>query len=1238
MASHGRGRSTGGSAPHGEERRGTTSSPARETSRGVGGGEEERRAQNLRWDYSKHVWYLDWASQDGSHPLQPPCGPLLFVAVRADRTRLAGSIVQWVDDGEHNFKFTLKKHYRRDGSVDDIAKGCKVARRMFGGYGRRAMSLPYFLPLAPGHDEAVHVTDFLAVWAKSGTFVSAVDVEPGTSISGPVGFAGGECSEREMGGQGGLPATPPDQEVGMSDDSEDDHPRAPLKPGMHVSRRQGLLGESTRHGGGDGKRLRQGSESTTPRGLVERIGSFIRGMQVAEVSPGDRAGGPQVREVRGSDETTRRARPASGELQTELSQEREASGNVAGEEEVSEQGLFRERSAEKTQSGGKRNLPDEEEREGLGALKRQRKVGGSAQTPTTRESGSIEKRKRVGGGDETPKDSSTQRRTGESSGKRAKSSRGKKAAEGDNGEGDDDVEINLNAFNLDNAFFLEMQTGVQKDVVLHIHPERILAIPDWEDAYNHRSLDEFLVDTIASAMIDCYERKDMRYTKPVFVAPPENGQPAVRVLPADFDSSHPEKYWYYPVCGQHNARAAMMVKDHPVFDYYNFSKWLFRPIYFPDDEFDGHAHVSCKDNMKDKKNPPRLQVLSMRDIRNIWKIKGKPRVVLDNASKKQDEVRKWVRFMALAMKKTPYTPIWNLSTEAKKRKEWAEKLRYYLPLAMADDSVFALGLKFYEEWSKGKLLASDGRRWTEKPPTHEEVAKPGLSTVTDSQGLKKHVWYVKVDDPSLKKGRGKPKKGAEEKTFYVEVPEPDVHCWKELVDLTDHEKKRLLNGVFNLNVVWVQTSSKKLAEQGKFSVKEMVDIIKMDRIMLRLWHYAEFEYEEMDKREWNVKSTFFRSKKQLFEEFKDRGLDDKLWNESRKFFTDTTYVNKCPQFLGCQHDNNIKRTAALVYDQHFPAEWKRVVLSNLSFMTCLSALGATRCYTGKWVRKTASKKTHQFENNVWEEPDVMHILFKGEDPRLLTHLVYEGAVAEDAAAALRRKQKVTPTDVEEKSFKSLTFVDIGNLTQRGALYKDGERNPNQLCNQLRFFCGVADVVLFLGKLHAQVVWSLLQRGRHVLAMDGDTTQLKYTVQYVTHEVSSKAYPCDFHHVVVEPVYDPNKDMFFKLTLKKRRLVYSFLYGEQPRLRFDPQHVVQKEVAIAVLQGYHGASRAGAVIFIKRLEYVFFNEDVVDPADFTLDKYKLALGEEDDFNIETEQEESVEDDLFDLDRQLAIFNA
>ncbi|GBG60601.1 hypothetical protein CBR_g8622 [Chara braunii] len=349
----------------------------------------------------------------------------------------------------------------------------------------------------------------------------------------------------------------------------------------------------------------------------------------------------------------------------------------------------------------KRNLPVDEVRGGGATLKRQRREGGSGRTSTTKERGSVEKRKRVGGGDNTLKDSSTWRRTGESSAKRLKSTKEKKADEGDTGEGDDGMELNLNTFNLDKVFFLEMKTGVQKDVVLHVHPEKILHIPDLEDAYNHRSLDEFLVDTIEDAVIDYYERQDMRYTKSTFILAPivtplVKDKPVVRVLPQDFDASHPEKYWYYPVCGQHNARAAMKVKDHTVFNYYTFCEWPFRPIYFPDDEFDGYAHVSCEDNLKDKNNSPRLQILSMQDIRNIWKIQGRPRVILGNASKKKEEVRKWTQIMGLAMKKTPYTPLWGLSMEEKKKKEWAEKLRYYLPLAMADESVFELAEKVYD--------------------------------------------------------------------------------------------------------------------------------------------------------------------------------------------------------------------------------------------------------------------------------------------------------------------------------------------------------------------------------------------------------------------------------------------------------------------------------------------------------------------------------------------------------------
>ncbi|GBG87986.1 hypothetical protein CBR_g46357 [Chara braunii] len=409
-AAHGGTHSAGGSAPHGEEPRRTTSTPVMATSRGGVGGVEQQGAQNLWCDYSKRVWYLDWACQDSSIPTTGRCGPVLFVACRGDTTRLVGSVVEYADEGDDILKFTLWKLYRSDGFVDKLAKGCMVAGRKFGGYSAGAMALPFFVPLSPGHDEVVHMKDFLEVCPASVDPGNGMDVDPGTSIRRPVGFARGDNFGGGVGGEGGLPGTPPDPAVGMSDDSEDECARASLKPGLQGSRRQGLLGESPIRaslGDGVGERLEQASGSTSPRSLVERIGEFVRGKKVAELSTAGRPGGSQVREVRGADETTLSVHPALERLQTEASPRREAGGNVAGDDELLGLGVTREISSKTTQSGGKRIMPVVEEREGATAQKRQRKEEGSARTPMTKERDSVEKRKRVGGGDDTPREPST---------------------------------------------------------------------------------------------------------------------------------------------------------------------------------------------------------------------------------------------------------------------------------------------------------------------------------------------------------------------------------------------------------------------------------------------------------------------------------------------------------------------------------------------------------------------------------------------------------------------------------------------------------------------------------------------------------------------------------------------------------------------------------------------------------------------------------------------------------------
>ncbi|GBG89387.1 hypothetical protein CBR_g49178 [Chara braunii] len=379
MTTHGEPHSARGPAPHGEEPRRTTSTPVMGKSGGGVGGEEQRGTLNLWCDYSKRVRYMDWACQDASEPLKPRCGPIVYVANCGDMIRLAGSVLEWADVGDDIFKFTLRKLYRSDGSIDELAKGCKFAGRLFGGYGAGAMALPCFVPLSLGHDEAVHVQDFLEVWASSPHFGHGMDVDPGTSIS----------RRRLIDKSRALPCLPTRRPaVGMSDDSGDERARAPLKLGLQGSRRQGLLGESPIRvslGGGLGERLEKASGSRSPKRLVARVGAFINSREVAELTAIYRPGASRVREVRGAANTTRSVRPAPAHLQTEASQRGEAGGNVAGEEEVLELGATRESSPVTSRSGGKRNLPLDEGRKGLSALKRQRKQGGSARTPMTEE-------------------------------------------------------------------------------------------------------------------------------------------------------------------------------------------------------------------------------------------------------------------------------------------------------------------------------------------------------------------------------------------------------------------------------------------------------------------------------------------------------------------------------------------------------------------------------------------------------------------------------------------------------------------------------------------------------------------------------------------------------------------------------------------------------------------------------------------------------------------------------------
>ncbi|GBG83169.1 hypothetical protein CBR_g36785 [Chara braunii] len=311
------------------------------------------------------------------------------------------------------------------------------------------------------------------------------------------------------------------------------------------------------------------------------------------------------------------------------------------------------------------------------------------------------------------------------------------------------------AIDVDAGYFLKYKDGVRTRREFEISPAQIVDIREWEDLYNQRSLDPVLVETIREAMRSAFENKEQTYELPVFkLAPlglqkPTPGTKAQRLKPEEQKDELAGEYYYYAVCGQQNAAAARSLLGSEVAKKYNFERWPARMVYFFDDDFEGYFLVSSQDNKKDLKAPSRQLKLSMKDIRWQWKHDGCPRVVMGNPSGKQDQVRAWRKFCTTTLHKAPQNSLWLLADQKEEEatKKQNAALRSYLPLAMAGENVWKLGVEFFEKWETGRLLSHDGAKWTVK----EKKVKNG-SVYGDME--RNSTQFVGLLDFLGKKGEG----------------------------------------------------------------------------------------------------------------------------------------------------------------------------------------------------------------------------------------------------------------------------------------------------------------------------------------------------------------------------------------------------------------------------------------------------------------------------------------------------
>ncbi|GBG70351.1 hypothetical protein CBR_g6479 [Chara braunii] len=687
-----------------------------------------------------------------------------------------------------------------------------------------------------------------------------------------------------------------------------------------------------------------------------------------------RVGTPKLIKVRCGAETY--------SLRDEMRRDSSRSGLDVGGNEAEGMGAVHESSGgEQTPSERKserQRMVREEVAEGTLCMKRMRGkpkavMGGdgggngeraSGKRPTKEEGGTASKKARrpggltihegqaAGGGDSAdphaaaarePSGKSKRKVAGEEGDGQKKPRRRKTAEAASGGEGPVGEECDKAA-----AFWLEYERNdvgeiVEKElpVQLLIDPRKICDIPPWERYYNHRSLSRETVDDIKDAMLSQFrEKKGKIWTKnplvlaPIYKSVTRRPEKADRVYKDVFKPKDKDKYYYYPVNGQHTVAAVKELEGDPIFDLWKMHLWPARVVWFSDRDFAGYGQVSLNENTRHKMSKQRSQKAAFLDMREAWENEGRPMAIQGNPSGKEVEKQKFFDFQKLILGKSPNEAHWTLS---KRDSSLADNeyvaavgnaLRQWMPLVTAGDDVFHKAMEFYAKWAEGKLLGGDGKTSLSMPGKYMPDKSPGLQAIPEmgskgAAGETKMGWLVRVPPPPTKK------KTQPDDKFFVVVKEPDMFCWQCLADMTDVEKLSILDDVLALREVFMQSAGGHLKRQHKPGIIDIVATRKVDHVMLRMFHYILFLETEENERVWRHGSPFFWTEGKLLEEFGPQGLTKQVWVKMRKHFQGAVeYVNTCKRTL-LHEKESIDDAKRLYNDDRFPKSFEKSVRSIL---------------------------------------------------------------------------------------------------------------------------------------------------------------------------------------------------------------------------------------------------------------------------------------------------------------------
>ncbi|GBG81593.1 hypothetical protein CBR_g32585 [Chara braunii] len=235
----------------------------------------------------------------------------------------------------------------------------------------------------------------------------------------------------------------------------------------------------------------------------------------------------------------------------------------------------------------------------------------------------------------------------------------------------------------------------------------------------------------------------------------------------------------------------------------------------------------------------------------------------------------WQNFMRPCMGKVCDKAFVKQTLDNEYNKDWSNKLRGYLNLATSTRTVWPLVEKFFAMFDEGKLPIDNGKILLEMPG-RMEGRLPGPNT-DENKGQRTlyHCIYVR------------------------DGPKGSTVSWKDLCptyfknfgDMTCRAREVALFLLMSGKVV----ATKVRVTPPRVNTEYLLNIMRKERYMVRMFNYGVFRAEGRAGDEWN--DDFFMSYKDLEERYASNGLCADEWEKQREKLH-SNLVKTIPQRLG----------------------------------------------------------------------------------------------------------------------------------------------------------------------------------------------------------------------------------------------------------------------------------------------------------------------------------------------------